>query len=83
MIKWKFYADGGAKEDLLKAHPELEDLDEECGFCEYQHRHDVDGCGECPLAENGGCCGTAWVKWCGNPTRKNAQAVYDYIEEHG
>jgi hypothetical protein len=64
-----------------------------CQFCEkFLHEADCKGCGPCPLSLGqfadqdlleGNCWNPnhPWYAWHHNPTRQNAQAVYDFIAQ--
>ena len=79
--------------DLLKEcadrHEEIDELKDNCGFCEYFRPYFNSGCGRCPLNPeinrgrgNLGCLMHThpYKMWSNVPTKENAKAVLDLIK---
>ena len=86
-LKWEWIVSNDGDDDgLLDAIPSLRGLMGDCGLCEYNFRViNRAGCSTCPInmGLDDGCVNVdhPFNIWCNDPTKANAQAVLDLINE--
>jgi len=77
--KWKFLSEHNYIDvidmyiDLLGQYPEFEDMEGHCAACE---NFDCDDC----FLDESDICNTFWHKWVKDPSKENAQIIYDIIK---